>query len=144
MYGSLHGIEAGRASMPVQHKILMQSLLNFQFLKTFPVPQFSLLNPQIFGTYKLWHAHSISDTYKVLTSGFQLPQAAWARSIEWPMYLLWLRLYGVIYSRNYLTNVIAIQWKCGFSYMCVHIYFGKCRRSQNINCHQNIDKSQKS
>ena len=53
MYGSLHEIEAGRASMPVQRKILVQSLLNFQFLKTFPVPQFSLLNPQIFVTYEL-------------------------------------------------------------------------------------------
>ena len=60
MYGSLHGIESGRAFEAawtgidaVQRKILIQSLLNFQLLKTFPVPQFSLLNPQIFGPYEL-------------------------------------------------------------------------------------------
>ena len=92
MYGSLHGIKAEWASMPVQHKILIQSLLNFQFLKSFPVPQFSLLNPQIFGTYELWHALSISDTYKVLMSGFQLPQAAWERSIT-PFALVWYFLH---------------------------------------------------
>ena len=53
MYGSLHGIEAGRASIPRQRNILIQSLLNIQFLKIFRVPQFSLLNPQIFDTYEL-------------------------------------------------------------------------------------------
>ena len=34
-----------------QRKIPILSLLNFQFLKTLLVPQFSILNPQIFGTY---------------------------------------------------------------------------------------------
>ena len=54
MYGTTaRGIKAGWASMPIQRKILIQSLLNFQFLKTFPVPQFSSLNPQIFGTSEL-------------------------------------------------------------------------------------------
>ena len=42
--------------MPSQHKILIHSLLNFQVflkkvLKTLPEPQFSILNPQSFGTY---------------------------------------------------------------------------------------------
>ena len=40
----------GGHRMPSQRKILTHSLLNFQFLKTLPVPQFSTLNPQIFGT----------------------------------------------------------------------------------------------
>ena len=36
--------------------------------------QFLVLNLKIFGTYKLSSALSISDVYRVLTSGFQLPQ----------------------------------------------------------------------
>ena len=41
-----------------------------QFLKTLPVSQFSILNPQIFGDYYLSPALSISDAYRVLISGF--------------------------------------------------------------------------
>ena len=60
--------------LPSHCKIPIDSLFNFQFLKTLPVPQFSILNTQIFSTYKLWPALSISDTCRVLMSGFQLPQ----------------------------------------------------------------------
>ena len=45
----------------------------FLFLKT-SLSQVSMLNPQIFGTYQLSPALSISDAYRVLTSGFQLYQ----------------------------------------------------------------------
>ena len=38
MYELLHGIEAGRASMPVQRKTPVYSLLNFLFLKTLQMP----------------------------------------------------------------------------------------------------------
>ena len=41
LFGSLIGIEAGRASMPVHGKIPVHSLLNFQFLKTLPLPWLS-------------------------------------------------------------------------------------------------------
>ena len=67
------GSRLGGHGMPVQRKIPIHSLLSFQFLKTLPVPQFSTLNPQIFGTCKLSPALSISDAYRVLISGFQLP-----------------------------------------------------------------------
>ena len=42
MYENLHGIQARRASTPVQCKITIHSLLNFLFLKILPVPQFSV------------------------------------------------------------------------------------------------------
>ena len=45
------GVAWDRGAMPSQRKIPIHSLLNFQFLKTLPVPQLSILNPQIFGTY---------------------------------------------------------------------------------------------
>ena len=72
---SLYGIKAaGRASMPVQRKISIHSLLNVQFLKNIPVPQFSLLNPKIFGTYLRTLTCSFHcDASRVLTSGFQSP-----------------------------------------------------------------------
>ena len=35
----------------IQGKIPTHFLLSFQFLKTLPVPQFLILNPQIFSTY---------------------------------------------------------------------------------------------
>ena len=44
-------------------KFWFKSLLNFQIFKTFTVPQFSLLNAQIFGTYKFWHGLCISDSH---------------------------------------------------------------------------------
>ena len=40
MYEHLHGIEAGRASMPVQRKTPVYSLLNFLFLKPLQMPYF--------------------------------------------------------------------------------------------------------
>ena len=43
------GSSAGRTSKPVQRKIPIHPLLNFQFLKTLPVPKFSILITQIFG-----------------------------------------------------------------------------------------------
>ena len=51
MYEHLHGIEAGQASMPVQHKTPIYSLLSFLFLKTLQMPYFLVLNPQIFSTH---------------------------------------------------------------------------------------------
>ena len=69
------------ASMPVQprshansHTFSFRISRYFLFLKTPQVSQFSILNLQIFGSYKLSPAPSISDTYKVLMSGFQLPK----------------------------------------------------------------------
>ena len=40
MYKHLHGIEAGRASMPVQRKTSIYSLFNFLFLKPLQMPYF--------------------------------------------------------------------------------------------------------
>ena len=51
MYEHLHGIEAGRASMPVQHKTPIYILLKFLVLKILQMPYFSELNPQIFGSH---------------------------------------------------------------------------------------------
>ena len=58
------GIEAGRASMPVQGKIPMHSLLNFLFLKTSVVPQFFVLTSQTVLVC------TICGLYRMLTSGF--------------------------------------------------------------------------
>ena len=72
---NLHGIEAvGRASMSVQCKKPIHSRLNFLFVITLPVPQFSVINPQTFrfSTYYLRPARSISGMiYSVVTSGFE-------------------------------------------------------------------------
>ena len=63
MHGSLHG-------MHIQQKILIYCLLNFQFLKTLPLPQFWI--PTVLALTNFWPALSISDTYSMLISGFQL------------------------------------------------------------------------
>ena len=40
---------------------------------------------------------------------------------------LGVRPYGVVYNRNYLTNIITMlwNWKCEFSYPRVYMCFGK-------------------
>ena len=51
MYEHLHGIEPGRASMSIQRKTPIYSLLNSLFLKPLQMPYFFILSPQIFGTH---------------------------------------------------------------------------------------------
>ena len=58
------GLRLGGHRIPVRRKIPIHSLSNFQFLKTLTAPQFSILNPQIIGTYQLSPALSISDAYR--------------------------------------------------------------------------------
>ena len=72
MYGCLHEINA----RPTQNSDTIS--VKFSVFKNFRPGSTIFI---IKSTYELWHVLSISDTYKVLTLGFQLPQAAWERYI---------------------------------------------------------------
>ena len=63
------------ASIPCKLPYILFRILGyFSFLKISLMSQFSILNPQIFSTYYLSPALSISDVYRALMSGFQLPK----------------------------------------------------------------------
>ena len=59
MNENLHGIKIKMVLIPIQQESPIHSLLNFLFLGTLPVPQFTVLNSQILGTYFLLSALSI-------------------------------------------------------------------------------------